>query len=671
MPQLQPDTVDHLPSTSSRHATQIVRDIQAIERTVLHGHFDQAMVLVEQLLSPVKDPGHRLFLAGMCHLVWQKFPQSWEYFSQLERLLPHHKLVTQALACVLVRLGRMPDALYYHKLTLSFDVPSASSSSSVQYHQVWQQLNDEFCDFHAHLALWRENICLLNAHRAWREGDVDSAIRQLQQSHKVRDPQAQELYTLYDWLMLSARVHDALKVTVELNQFHGQTPYHQLLAAEALYVLGSYEALQQTLPQALNSTEPDEQLRALVLAQRSLSLGGEVIGQTEIDARVAHFWEQEWVQMGKSTVSLPSLSGTAEEQVSVGILIDNFHANSPTVWLLPLFKEIVNSKAKIILYVEQADHWGMHALEECKADLVYTDDINDMTLQTIIRRNQHQVLWCTGGFGGYQRMRMLLKSQNRVVGLLWDQRHLATSEHAGFWRIINQERVENVPTMADILVVDQPVMRNSMGLRQPGHFIIALALRPYQLTACVSLLQGLLALPGVVLSFDSDLLGDMGKAQLAALLSESDTAEAQDDDEKVFLHAPRGYLDPNHVEKHLHGVDCYLSSGTPVYDRAALSIMLPSVMIPPALSGTPARLSEDFDLMRGIIARGAQVVDDCWCPADAEALLCTIEQWLEPEQWHNAQLDFARLLDHLSEPIDNMQALLYWVDRFIVSGNAS
>ena len=600
--------------------------IRALPPLLARGNYEQALQKIEGLLHSSTDSTTLLHYGGLCCFGLGHFAEAKGFFDKVLKIQPNHYAAIASLASCYIRLGRLSDGLFYHKLSIATEADSNTD------------LLPDIVDFASNLALWSEDKCLLDALSQNLAGQFIAAQKNLLEHLETKDPEPEVLHLIITLSLKIGDYSEALRSSVEYHRMAPENAAHNLLAAQVLSTLGQNAGMDDLLDVCLKASDCRVQAGALdIIVSDSLMSTNQ---QAEYITRSWSLAEQQ--ALNPDQYDHPGVAKQTDHY-SVGIFLGNLSLDATARWFLDALRYFDDSDVAIVLYLENADYWGRNYFRTHRYTTVETEDIDTETLVCIIRRNNHQILLDLSGFNASCRLDATSQfSDVHQIGLVDHPAHLKQDDRRGYDALLVQDTAASIPHCHPVSSLTFVPEAHGQQWHYQNHteFCIALAPVPKQIAALLPVLIGILQLDArIMLSINETLCGEYGLDLLTSGFEQHDAADLL---ERITLFQQDDFCSDRDIAEHLLASGLLLSTGNISYDYAALQRRVPMLLTP--VSGYTQSIMTRFDL------------------PDETQLLPALQGWLEdPEQWLEWVLSYQQQCQNLSaapEHFDTMQNLM-------------
>lgn len=382
---------DTSPSTDQA-ASAAVQDLDTTLREALMAveaeWQDEAILACERALKLDPDCAEAVFLLGLVYFDMNEAQKAIETIETAHRMNPQRREIAEALAAVMVRVGKVNEALFYAKLATTLE-PHPS---------IDHLLPDKFGTFFKNMDNGDPNLYAVRAQRSLDMGNVQDALEYARRQLELTPNNAEALSTMLEACLTAGKYEASVGAARELLELKDPDPKDLAFLGSALAALGHTTEADTYHSEALRRAPDDAAMHSRILSEQVRRPGQPADRLTAAHAD----WNRRHAGKLERREIEPSIRQDPERILRVGYLSGSFHGSE----FAELFEPVLHTH-KLGHIEAYCYHEGMHSdtttesLMRSASKWTNITRIDDETVWEIMRGDEIDIaVDLTGHFAG-------------------------------------------------------------------------------------------------------------------------------------------------------------------------------------------------------------------------------------------------------------------------------
>lgn len=349
---------------------------------------DEAILACERALKIDPDCAEAVFLLGLVYFDMNEAQKAIETIETAHRMNPQRREIAEALAAVMVRVGKVNEALFYAKLATALE-PHPS---------IDHLLPDRFGTFFKNMDHGDPNLYTVRARRSFDKGNTQDAFEYARRQLELTPDNAEALGIMLEACLTAGKYEAAVGAARELLELKDPEPKDLACLGSALAALGHTTEADTYHAEALRRAPDDAAMHSRILAEQVRRPG-----QPAERLAAAHAdWNRQHAGTLRRREIEPNIPRDPERTLRVGYLSGGFHGSE----FAELFEPVLHAHklGKIETYCY---HEGTHSdtttesLMRSAKKWTNITRIDDETVWEIMRGDEIDIaVDLTGHFAG-------------------------------------------------------------------------------------------------------------------------------------------------------------------------------------------------------------------------------------------------------------------------------
>jgi protein O-GlcNAc transferase len=349
---------------------------------------DEAILYCERALKIDPDCAEAVFLLGLVYFDMNEAQKAIETIETAHRMNPQRREIAEALAAMMVRVGKLNEALFYAKLATALE-PHPS---------IDHLLPDRFGTFFKNMDYGDPNLYAVRARRSLDKGNTQDAFEYARRQLELTPDNAEALSIMLDACLTAGKYEASVGAARELLALRDPDPKDLASLGSALAALGHTTEADTYHSEALRRAPDDAAMHSRILAEQVRRPGQ----PAERLAALHAVWNRQHAgTLQRREIALGTRQDP-ERTLRIGYVSGSFHGSEFAELFEPVLHAHKAGKIETYCY-----HEGMHSdttteiLMRSATKWTNITRIDDETVWEIMRGDEIDIaVDLTGHFAG-------------------------------------------------------------------------------------------------------------------------------------------------------------------------------------------------------------------------------------------------------------------------------